>query len=547
MNIQRYDGFRRCWERVVFADDSGDWSEHYVDYGIFKRRLVYFSQRRKRLRLSMRHSVDSHIAEEEFVATVGPKAHLPTASKFPPGDEMQPPDGACVDRPDKRFYNLFVDKAASFESDTDLSFPKSFERVHHRHVMSRVSKLERDELVIFLTAQTDKATKFYHQQWQRLYEKEKHLLEIYELGDQLNEHRSVCMMLGDEILELFAFCATNIVAVRQILIRYDAFARTFDGTPLLQWYMKKMLKRHNYSSFRTLLRHQELKALADFFYEKAGQHVPELHEDFLEQARMFEDIILSSRRRELLATKGQEVLRDTFIHTLRAYFLLGTISDSMGLEPSNLTMRGASLTEEIQQIANWRTTRTPIIENYSSTAEKHMTSKKLFALFLNLLAAFLYLMNYYIVEPSSTKYANALGAQDAMSGLLIGMMPWAAFISSIGYSMWTNYSFRWPLLVSGLFLVSGNLLYGSAYSYESFGVALAGRFITGLGAPKVIVRRYMADTTPLAIRTSVNAAFGMVVATGSALGPATAIALDKLNFSVNLPLVGTIYFNGMTG
>lgn len=60
-------------------------------------------------------------------------------------------------------------------------------------------------------------------------------------------------------------------------------------------------------------------------------------------------------------------------------------------------------------------------------------------------------------------------------------------------------------------------------------------------------RRYIADTTPLAYRTSVNAAFGTATAMGAALGPATAIMIDSVEVQFDVPLYGTVYFNGMTG
>ncbi|KAL3919124.1 MAG: hypothetical protein SGARI_007283, partial [Bacillariaceae sp.] len=96
-------------------------------------------------------------------------------------------------------------------------------------------------------------------------------------------------------------------------------------------------------------------------------------------------------------------------------------------------------------------------------------------------------------------------------------------------------------------MLTGNVMYASALNLRSLPMALAGRFMTGLGGPKCIIRRYMADTTSLSIRTSVNALFGMVVAAGSALGPGCAILLNKLDFSI--PLFGNvdIVVNGMTG
>mmetsp|Transcript_34588 Transcript_34588/g.83549 ORF Transcript_34588/g.83549 Transcript_34588/m.83549 type:complete len:518 (-) Transcript_34588:908-2461(-) len=80
-------------------------------------------------------------------------------------------------------------------------------------------------------------------------------------------------------------------------------------------------------------------------------------------------------------------------------------------------------------------------------------------------------------------------------------------------------------------------------------MALIGRFMTGLGGPKCIIRRYMADTTTMQQRTSVNALFGMVVAAGSALGPGCAILLNRLDFVVVLPLMfrGLLRRNGGPG
>ena len=105
-----------------------------------------------------------------------------------------------------------------------------------------------------------------------------------------------------------------------------------------------------------------------------------------------------------------------------------------------------------------------------------------------------------------------------MGAFLIGMMPLAAFLAAFVYSVWTNTMYRSPFLVSCCLMVSGNILYSSAFNYKSLAMALIGRFLTGLGGPKMIVRRYLNETTAVSIRTSVNALFGMVIATGSALG-----------------------------
>jgi len=54
-------------------------------------------------------------------------------------------------------------------------------------------------------------------------------------------------------------------------------------------------------------------------------------------------------------------------------------------------------------------------------------------LFLNLFSTFLYMTNYYIVGPTSNEYMVELGGHEALAGILIGAMPWAAMFSAIGY------------------------------------------------------------------------------------------------------------------
>jgi hypothetical protein len=264
---------------------------------------------------------------------------------------------------------------------------------------------------------------------------------------------------------------------------------------------------------------------------------------------------------------------DNSIATLRDYFLMGSTSDNLSLMPQFLTMRGKSLKSSLLVVAQWREARRAYLEGGADTIhEKQLqqqsfgqwfggfcgenrpdssstksTFKTKLALFMNILACFFYMMNYYIVEPSSTKYANALGVGDAMSGLIIGAMPWAALTSAVVYSIWSNHNYRHPLITSGILLLSGNLVYATAYRQGSIYMALAGRFMTGLGGPRSMNRRYIADTTPLAYRTMVNAAFGTATAMGAALGPATAIMIDGVEFQFDLPLYGTVYFNGMTG
>jgi hypothetical protein len=435
------------------------------------------------------------------------------------------------------------------------------QRMKRRTVMRQVSNFERNDLVIFLANEMEKVVMFYLAQWQNLsqqlidYNAYQQDLQQQQLGTSTYSyhHDPRIVALGHEILELEAFCVINIVVVRQLLIRYDAFARSFEGTPMLHYYMKMTKSEKSLMSFRKLLQHEELHALAESFVGLCQENL-ELATKFQQQRQEFQQVLESSEHAEATSSAGHAApIQDTFMQTLRYYFLLGMIEDRLGYEPTYLVSRGSSLTKEMQTLADWRRddhqlTKQIHVDRVPPEPEKEELSRQeKFNLGMALGAAFLYCMNYYIVEPSSTMYVNELGAQDAMAGTLIGMMPIASFLSAIVYSVWTNHSFREPFLLSCSLLLGGNILYAAAYNYKSVGMALAGRFLTGLGGPKVIIRRYMADTTSLNIRTSVNAGFGMVVAAGSALGPGCAILLNKLDFSIPLPNGGEIWLNGMTG
>jgi Sugar (and other) transporter len=499
-------------------------------------------------------------------------------------------------------------------------------RVSKRTIWRRVSNAERQEMVRLLTWELEKAALFYLVQWQKL---SRHVLSdpvAYGIGgggggtDSLATasansagaglpasimsppHHPAAIgvvaadpsldsdAVGDEILELIAFCVINVVTVRQILIRYDAFSRTFGGTPLMNYYFKHALKHP--TSYRKLLYHEELSAIADVYEATlattsamgaAGTPVSSIAfqspvaaaaaaaaaasttsdlptvpvyssddtplSSFIMQRKLFRDVLTSSESAASVASTGHERLTDSFIHTVRHSFLLGAFEDRLGFEPSYLTMRGQSLTKEISMLAEWRQHRERVDRHHKSQTKPpvpELSGMQVYHLTLNLISGFLYCMNYYIVEPSSTMYVNRLGAYDALSGTLIGMMPLAAFLSSIPYSMWTNRSFRHPFIMSCCLLIVGNITYSLADRFNRIWMALLGRFICGLGAPKCIIRRYMADTTPMSLRTSVNAGFGMVVAAGSAMGPAMAVILNKIDYTWHAPYFGFLFFNGLT-
>lgn len=81
---------------------------------------------------------------------------------------------------------------------------------------------------------------------------------------------------------------------------------------------------------------------------------------------------------------------------------------------------------------------------------------------------------------------------------------------SLGYSIWTNHSFRQPLLFAAVVCLLGNLLYTVAYDLNSLPLVIVGRLLTGAGAARALNRRYIADFVSHEKRT--RASIGFVAA-----------------------------------
>lgn len=148
--------------------------------------------------------------------------------------------------------------------------------------------------------------------------------------------------------------------------------------------------------------------------------------------------------------------------------------------------------------------------------------------FINMLCTFFYMMNYYIVAPTSGDYAAALGGEAALSGVIVGMTPVASLASAVLYSWWANRSYKSPILFATVCLVVGNLLYGLALHFDSIAMAIAGRLLNGFGGARAINRRYIADNYSREERTQASALFVTASALGMAAGPAMAATLDYI-------------------
>ena len=432
----------------------------------------------------------------------------------------------------KQKLRYFVDRRQAWRNRGDIEFSTDFmttEKDYYSYeddeevTLQKLTSAEREDFIVAVNHELEICATFAVDQQEALKASLKGLT-----GDAVS-----IQDVAAETLETFHFVVTNICTLRQILLRYNSFRRKVDATPMAEADIPQARKLFDLST----LAHMEVAIIS---YQRSKQ----MHDEqaqFSQQYSQFRLILDSSLQSVERANGGSIVVRDRMLSTSRQFLLKGSSRLGLALEPSFLNQTGRHLKQEMRTLAQWRDTK------ILASRPKRLDPSNVWPLVLNLISCFLFMMNNYIIEPSSAYYANALGTSDALSGIMIGASAWFALISAVCYSFWTNYSYKKPIVFAGILMIIGNLLYSNAYSYLSMDMCLIGRAICGLGAPRVINRRYVADATPFSLRTASTAAFATMTALGAALGPAMAIVLNLFDFDFVLPLLGQQHFNGMTG
>ena len=106
----------------------------------------------------------------------------------------------------------------------------------------------------------------------------------------------------------------------------------------------------------------------------------------------------------------------------------------------------------------------------------------------------------------------------------------ATIFTSVGISIWTQHSFKQPLLFSALSCLAGNLMYVASYQMRSLPLLLGARLLNGLGSARTANRRYTADYVSKKDRTMASAAFVGCSNLGQALGPFLSLPLAFLQY-----------------
>lgn len=301
--------------------------------------------------------------------------------------------------------------------------------------------------------------------------------------------------VGKDLLNLLQYVEMNIMGLRKILKKFDKRL----GLRLREHYMLTRIN-HPYSQVQQVLRQVGIGAII----ATISRNLAELRS---EKWRSYSSISLGNRVSKAVATKEPIVkaIEYEYQKLTKEASLLSFIANAFLLQPPEEELSD-TVSEEIEYHA-WST-------------------------YINLLNTFLYMVNYYIVVPTSDEYAQLLDMPATVSGIIIGSMPLTATISAVIFSWWSNKSYYAPLVVSTLLLIVGNFLYALALPFNSVWLLLAGRALEGLGCARAINRRYIMHNVPLSKIQKFSAAFVSASALGMTVGPAMASVLDYANFEV---------------
>jgi len=430
---------------------------------------------------------------------------------------------------------------------------------------------EQYEFCALLDAQVEKAVLFY------LAEVGRAAYELKELIGSMNMDTTACLdryrTMGGHLADLCLFVGSNLSAIQKVLTRHDRLVKS-DGKALCRYYIRTRRKSET-SHLRSLWFHDGFRAVYGS-WRKGYQRAIKLNIEMLcaitdgnvpqqelSSVANVEEAAHANFRSDPRANCIDATLtriKDATHRSLQELVVLGSVGDALSLEP---TADFDTIDDKDWEMAFYALTRdglcglVDIDMGFLDAGVSDMSGIELgkketrqgldyyLPLGLNLFSTFLYMANYFVAGPTSAVYIETLGGHKALAGLVIGCTPWAAMASTILYSAWTSHNFKKPLLFSGVCLCIGNLLYGLALHFKSIEILLIGRIGVGLGGPRVINRRYIADVSPRSQRTAISAAFVSLTAAGTAVGPGLAAICQNINFTVETTH-GSFVFNGLT-
>lgn len=175
-----------------------EWSEHYLNYGLLKDHLRSFYSRRVKLRHTI--CLDDTVAVDDFIELSGAEDV----------DNLLKPQG---------FFQR-VEAVKCYDGCGESLLGDRIDAEKARYILST---LERKEFSSLIEQHIKSVAQFYRN----------------VLLPQIRQHieNEQYEDASEALLETMAFACTNIVTFRQLLIRYDAFCKTFEGMPLSAAYL----------------------------------------------------------------------------------------------------------------------------------------------------------------------------------------------------------------------------------------------------------------------------------------------------------------------
>lgn len=583
-----------------------EWADQYVDFALLmsqirsmERRLVDIRRRhapgtgsrprRSSFRGSRRHrSVGNEleilaeskpIHEHQSTANISPRHNYHRSEGFLPALAAAPEEHEGDDRfsalsPTKRALSLLTGIGGRNRSDSSVSISSSMSGSNAYRGGAEgdwlVPGSEQYQFCALIDSQVEKAVLFYLAEVGRIADELKELTGLADIDTSLNQYKT----LGGRLADLCLFVGSNLSAIRKVLTRHDHLIKS-DGKALCRYYVRTRRKSKT-SHLQSLWFHDGLRAVYGSWrkgYQRAlkfdverlcaiaDDDVPQ--QDLSSMANVDEAAYVKFHNDPCVncidATLAR--IKDATNRSLQELVVLGSVGNTLSLEPT--VVANAAIDHKDWDMAFYALTRDGLyglpgvdmgfLEAGATNGGDFEfgpkeTSRGLdyyLPLGLNLFSTFLYMANYFIAGPTSAVYIETLGGHKALAGLVIGCTPWAAMASTLLYSAWTSHNFKHPLLFSGFCLCIGNLLYGLALHFKSIELVLIGRIGVGLGGPRVINRRYIADVSPIAQRTAISATFVTLSAAGTAVGPGLSAICQSIDFKIETSH-GTFIFNGLT-
>jgi len=340
-------------------------------------------------------------------------------------------------------------------------------------------------------------------------------LGLYQISDEILYLESISKLT----LEISYFININITAIRKILKKFDkSFGLT--KNPVAVYYLKEMFANET-NSLNYILQFKiidESSALIEklsgdlecALEKRTSQSYGEHNQEALREPLLFKNLeidlekltdlnnegIVKTFKKKFQKLRKKIVKIDDANNIIRTSVEVWTLMMKSNMRVVDDYFAG----RDIKHLKHENEVKEDIIEKLTPQIKREddiqLDWRSMQNIWITLIHTFLYMMNCYIIQPTNALYIQNLGSSPMVSGLIMGMTPFAAIFCTFIYSKWTNFSYKNPLLFSCFCFIVGNILYSFADYFRSLLVMGLGRFFIGLASARVVNRRYLIDKIP---------------------------------------------------